>query len=317
VNRLFSADKADYIYSTDRYLDDLLKVATYKDVTTIGGMPLVKEDMPGCSSLTPIYGLTNEDCSLHVLLTSVDAVHQWTSNLGFTNEGIFGYAVLKQGDCGATQHVRLLHSPLQADCSKNTYLQATNDTEYSDFQQKKGYAVDQTYSPSGDFYIWPAPIELPSLIRVYSADRADFIYTVDKYQVQLLGEVGYKVDGGLGRLPMMKEDMPNCASLTPIYLITNVPCSLHALVTSMDAVHQWVSQLGWTEEGILGFGVLKQGDCGATRHVQLVHTTPLNSDCSKNTYFQTSNATEYSSYQGKGYAVDPTYSPQGDFYIWE
>jgi hypothetical protein len=251
------------------------------------------------------------------LVNSVDAIRQWVSQGGWADTGIIGYAVLNANECGATHRVRLLHnSPMNSDCSKNNYVQTTNDTEYADFQRQQYVSEQQSQT---EFYIWdPSQTDnFASIDRLFNSESADYLYSVDRFEDQLLGDIGYKANVKLGRIPLIKEDMPKCSSLVPIYGITNAGCSFHAMLNNVDAIRRWGSELsGWSDGGIIGYAVPNSNECGATRHVRLLHTPLSASDCAKSIYVQTTNDTEYSDFQKQGYLTD-SYTANGEFYIWD
>jgi len=147
------------------------------------------------------------------------------------------------------------------------------------------------------------------LNRMYSAKQTDYLYTIDRYEEKLIagGCHGYKTDQTMGRIMQLPEDDPDCRAAVPIYKLTHVVHSTHALVVGLNTVRMYQGWT-WTLEGIIGYGVLQYGQCGATvpvRSLLMPHD-----DYSQGKHLQTTNKTELS-LPGTVEGSAPT------FYIWK
>jgi len=147
------------------------------------------------------------------------------------------------------------------------------------------------------------------LNRMYSAKQTDYLYTIDRYEEKLIagGCHGYKTDQTMGRIMQLPEDDPDCRAAVPIYKLTHVVHSTHALVVGLNTVRMYQGWT-WTLEGIIGYGVLQYGQCGATvpvRSLLMPHD-----DYSQGKHLQTTNQTELS-LPGTVEGSAPT------FYIWK
>jgi hypothetical protein len=321
LNRLYNNPQTDYDYSIDREAEAILAQGGrgYNFDKTMGRIVAKREDFPECRDLVPITVMIHDTCTCHGLVVNAGNVRQWEGWTWKDTGVVIGYGVLDKGKCGATAQVRHIGAN-NADCKLVLHFQTTSDTEYANYL-KLGYAA----SVAPDFYIWgesdifvpqprPNAIDQKTTIlnRLYNAKLADFDYSIDRQEEAILtqGTRGYKFDGAVGRIVTKKENFPDCPDLVPITKMHHDTCFCHGLVVNEANVRQWVSWT-WKDAGVIGYGVLQKGKCGA--NVQVRHLGANNGDCKLVLHYQTASDTEYNNYLKIGYAV----SVAPNFYIWE
>jgi len=147
--------------------------------------------------------------------------------------------------------------------------------------------------------------------RMYSEKETDYLYTIDRHEEKIIagGCHGYKTDQIMGRIVLIPEDFQTCSKLVPIYKLTHVQHSTHALVVASLSHMRMYQGWTWTLEGIIGYAVKEPGQCGATVPVYYYLKGPHN-DYSKGYHVQTTNETELA-LPGNGVGSSPT------FYIWK
>jgi hypothetical protein len=313
LNRLYNDKLTDYHYSVDPQEQVTLNNAGYKPDGNLGRVITKREHFPGCPDLVPITRLSHDACTCHGLVVTSAHVRQWITVWAWKDAGIIGYGVLEKGKCGATKAVR--HLGRGSDCN---HFQTSSDTERSTFLTL-GY-IDHV-APT--FYIWdeidsftPEPhsraIEekTTQLTRVYNEKKTDYHYSVDQEEQSVLGRDGYNYDGNMGRVVPKQSDFAECPHLVPINRLSHDVCTCHGLVVTAAHVRQWITVWAWKHAGIIGYGVLEKGQCGANVAVRHLSKVP---ECS---HVQITNDAEYNQYKrtdSTNYIdhVAPT------FYVWD
>jgi hypothetical protein len=316
VNRLYNDKLADFDYVTTADEQDRLTRNGYTFDGNIGRIVAKREDFPECADLMPITKAYSS-CGCHALAATA-ATMRYLAGGAWQDTGVIGYGVLDKGKCGATTRVRHIHKN-NANCNLILHFQTSIDAEYNSYKNL-GY-VD---SSAADFYLWeendsftpqPRPHSIEDktalLNRLYNDKLADFDYSIDRQQEDILTRAsgGYRFDGSLGRIVTKQSDLSDCSALVPLTRMYSA-CGCHALAASAASI-RYLEGGGWQNKGVIGFGVLENGKCGAT--VQVRHMHLVNANCNLILHFQTKSDAEYDYYKKLGYvdSVAPT------FYIWE
>jgi hypothetical protein len=304
--RFLYADNTDYYYSADPQEQKTLENVFFKNDANLGQVVTKREDFPECFDLVPIFLLRDLASSIHALIVTFATIY-------WENTGVIGYGVLEKGKCGATIAVRQLAKPGYA----SSFIQTASDTERSKFLAL-GYVDYEPIFFGPTFYIWDTaaqfqPPQYPHtsktslLTRLYNEKETDYHYSVAQKEQATLGQASYQFNGNMGRVVTKQSDMSACSDFVAITRLSNAQFTSHVLIVTASDVNKWKNDGGWTDAGIIGYGVLEKGRCGATVAVrQLVRGD-------SNHYFQTSNDVEYNIYKKRGYAdgVAPV------FYIWD
>jgi len=162
--------------------------------------------------------------------------------------------------------------------------------------------------------------QLTTLNRLFSPKAIDHMFTVDRLEEQIASDAGYVQDAVLGKIALRYKDLPGCPFLTPIYKLSQPISTNHLLMVTMDSVNAFIANPNsshWQFEGIIGYGVLHQGECGATakvRHYEFVNEE--RQDSSTNVHMMVTNDTEATELSTR-LIMKMTRSPLSAFYIWE
>jgi hypothetical protein len=292
----------------------------------VGRIVLKREDFPECADLVPItYGYA--PCGTHGLVAAA-APMRYLQGAGayWLDGGIIGYGVLEAGKCGANTHVRSLWANNVGPSGCAIHFQTSADIEF-DTKKKQGYGGSAVIN----FYLWeendsfipqPRPHSIDDktvlLNRIYNPKLSDFDYTTDRQQEVILTRAssGYRFEGTLGRVVTKQSDLADCSglvSLTKMYLPADECHVLAATASSVSSLEKG----GWKNMGVIGFGVLENGKCGASVKVRHVYTNTAGDAMTKKydlkMHIQTKSDAEYLNCK-RVYYVDgaaPT------FYIWE
>jgi hypothetical protein len=306
-----------YSYSSDQQKETALTNSGYTVDGAMGRVVAQRSNFPECRDLFPIIGVTSPgDRRYNILTASVGAAITFTRVFSWSETGVIGYAVQEKGKCGATVPVRALHKNLNGLIQ---YLQITDaDGEIDDYKNL-GYVLPGYQ----EFYVWdenahfcpqPRPIEKKTalLTRLYNSQLTDFDYTTSPKVEEILTKPsgGYRFDGSLGRVVIKPSDLPECKDLVPIIKLFMSSYTDHVLLVDQADVDNWVKS-GWTNAGVIGYGVLEKDICGAT--VEVRHAFLHNADPNLKLFFVTSVLSQYENVKTYGFADMGT----KNFYIWE
>jgi hypothetical protein len=306
--RFHHASNTDYYYSANPKEQETLENVFYKNDANFGQVITKREDFPECFDLVPLTRSGAESALIHSLIATT--VCTWWKHMG-----VIGYGVLEKGQCGATIAVRQLS---KSNCSP-CVLSTNSDTEHNNhiaLGYTSGGPVEQN-APT--FYIWDTAAQFePStnllasktalLTRFHNATKTDWHYSAAQKEQATLGQAGYTFDGDMGRVVMKQTDMSSCSDLVPITRLSNAQVAAHALIVTASDVAKWKND-GWKVDGVIGYGVLEKGRCGATLAVRQLGVVWGD----RKDYFQTSKDVEYNIWKKKTY-VDGTAQV---FYIWD
>jgi len=309
LNRLYREKDTDYHYSVDPQEQTSLTNNGYKPDGSLGRIVPKLEDFLECTHLVPIVRISHDVMTSHGLVVTA-AVYEFINVYKWKDTGIIGYGVLEKGQCGANLAVRSMWK--SADWSY--FFQSTSDSEY------KTYST-LGYSDYGwpTFYIWgegdnfspqprPAVIEDKTalLTRMYSDKQTDFTYVTSQQEQDILAKEGYKFDANMGYVAKTQSAFTEC-TLVPIVRISHDVMTSHGLVVTA-IVNEFINTYKWKDTGIIGYGVLQKGQCGANLAVRNMWKS---ADWSY--FFQTISDPEYKLFSTMGY------SNYGwpVFYIWE
>jgi hypothetical protein len=302
LNRLFDG-KFDYHYSVDQKEQSVLGKSGYKFDASLGRIVINRECFPECQHLVPIIRLTHDPTTTHGLITPSGAAEKWIlEGQKPQSAEVIGYGVLEKGACGANLAVRHL-------ANKEVQIQTSSDAEYNSLKSN-GFVTTSKTAPT--FYVWGSSDQLTPPVRSPVENKTSVLtrmwkgsvysYSIDAQEQEILDKAGHKYDGIVGRIVVKKEDMPDCPNLVPITRI-NYP-SINQLVADAAVVKQFTVGGVYKIKGVIGYGVLTKGKCGATVPVRHV-SGPAR-------HLQITNAAEYAIYKANGW-VDQTLT----FYIWE
>jgi hypothetical protein len=309
LNRLYSAQLSDYHYSVDPQEQTTLNNAGYKPDGSLGLIVTKREHFPDCPDLVPITRLGHDGYTAHALVVTSANVHLWMTSWGWKNPEVIGYGVLEKGKCGATLAVRHLGG-----APGYTSYQTSSDAERSTLMTL-GFA--DHVAPI--FYVWdstenfiapklPHAHKTAVLTRLYKEQGTDFHYVNSEEAQATLGRLSYQFDGTMGRVVTKQTDMPECTDLVPITLLSHGTYTGHGLVVNAANVKQWINDWGWKDGGVIGYGVLTKGKCGANVAVRHLMNPVTN-------FIHISNDAEYNLYKADLVKYGDHVAPV--FYIWE
>jgi hypothetical protein len=271
LKRLFNGVDS-YTYSIDQQDETTLTKAGYKLEETMGRVVAQQSDFPDCHDLVPITRVTLPIPSGGFNIMMLNAPSAFYIRIGgWPEAGGMGYAVMEKGKCGATIPVRQLRS-------SKSFLQITDADGESDAYKSLGYAIIPNIAL--DFYVWdekadfcpqPRPIEKKTalLTRLFNTILSDFEYVTNPKVKEILTKPtgGYRFDGNLGRVVIKPSDLPECKDLVPIIKMFHSSSTNHVLLVDQAIADSWVKE-GWTNAGVIGYGVLEKGKCDATAEVR-------------------------------------------------
>jgi hypothetical protein len=311
-----------YSYSTDQQKETTLTNAGYKFDSSMGRVVPQRSDFPECHDLVPIAGMTMTygNAGHNILLTNAGQGYLYGYNSAWSETGVIGYAVPEKGKCGATIPVRHVFKATGA----TEWLQITDADGEIEAYKNMDY-IDTKYEDTSviqDFYVWdenahfcpqPRPIEKKTALvtRLFNSILTDVEYVTSSKMEDLLTKpsVGYRFDGSLGRVVLKPSDLPECKDLVAIIKMFHSTNKDHALLVDQAMADSWV-KAGWTNVGVIGYGVLEKDKCGAT--VEIRHTFLQTATPSRNLFYG-SILSQYKSMTRHG-------TPDGgtkNFYIWE
>jgi hypothetical protein len=285
-------------------LSKILGKSGYKFDASLGRIVINRECFPECHHLVPITRLTRDPTTTHGLIAPSGLAEKWTAEGRKAQSAeIIGYCVLEKGACGANLAVRHLSN-------NEVQVQTSNDSEYNSFKSN-GFVTTAKTAPT--FYVWGSSDQLTPPARSPVEDKTSVLtrlwklnlyrYSIDPQEQEILDKAWYKYDGIMGRIVTNKADMPDCPDLVPITRIN------HRTIHFISADAAFVSRNsnaggGWENAGVIGYGVLTKGKCGATVPVRHVADLPQ---------FQVTNDAEHAIYKQYGW-IDHSVPI---FYIWE
>jgi len=135
--------------------------------------------------------------------------------------------------------------------------------------------------------------------------KSDYYYSTDEQEQNRLTQDDYKFDGSMGRVVAKRESFPGCTDLVPITRISQAELSAHALFVTAIFFNDRTTKYGWKNDGIIGYGVLDNGRCGATVRVRNLYKG--------NMRFQTSNDAEFQQFKTSGFLDWDV----PEFFIWD
>jgi hypothetical protein len=269
VTRFFNGKS--YTYSIDKQKETTLANSGYKKDGPMGRIVAQRSDFPDCHDLVPITQVTHSREGYNMLLANTGRVYSFEIST-WPETAVIGYGVLEKGKCGATVPARQINKA-------NTEFLHITDAE-GEFDAYKSMGYEPQVDGAQYFYVWgenvhfcplSRPIEKKTALlnRLYNTKLSDFEFTTNPKVEEILTKPGsgFRFDGTLGRVVINPSDLPESKDLVPITKLFRSSSTDHVLLVDQATTDAWV-KAGWTNAGVIGYGVLEKDKCGATREVR-------------------------------------------------